>query len=494
MLGRITKNTTYLTLAFIGQKILALFYFIIIARVIGAEDLGKYAFALSIASLFGVFADLGLSQTLIREMAKNKDASQKYFSAAFAAKLILSIVAYAAIALAINLLGYPALVCKMVYLSGVVMVLDSFTLANWGVFRSRQILKYESWNLIINQVILLFAGFAALFFKLGLLYLVAALICASLWSVIFSSVLVVKKAGLKFSPKFNRPVLKTLFGISVAFALISIFSRIYGYLDSILLSYLAGDKALGYYSAAYKLPAALVFIPSALSAAIFPAFSETFAVNNPRHGVASERLGQLFQRAMAALMLIAVPIGIGIAGVSREIVLKFYGAQYLPGVEALKILAMATIFVFLNYPIGALFNACDRQKLNAALYGMTMCVNAILNFILIPRYEYLGAAIAFLASHSALFIVSLIFARRIVTYSARQFAAQTLKVVLSCFVMLFAIWVLTPMMNIFVVIGCAVIIYFVALFLLRGFQDDQIEFLRKIFKRQTAVVETQNGK
>lgn len=480
MMGRITRNTTYLTCAYIGQKILALFYFIIIARVIGAGDLGKYAFAMSFAALFGVFADLGLSQTLIREMAKNKERRQSYFSAVFSSKLFLSLITYATLIITVNLLGYSETVRLMVYLSGIVMVLDSFILSFWAVFRSQQNLRFEAINIIIYQAIVLLIGFCILWLRLGLVYLIVPFICASLWSAFFSGFLVGKKVGLKFVPKLERAVIKSLMRISIAFALISIFSRVYTYLDSILLSYLAGDRALGYYSAAYKLPAALVFIPSALAAAIFPAFSESFAV-------AKERLKRIFDESMSALAILAVPIGIGIAGISREIILKFYGAEYLPGVEALKILGIAMIFVFLNYPIGALLNACDRQKLNVCLYGVTMCVNAGLNFLLIPKFSYLGAAIAFLISHSLLFFVNLFFARELVNYSGGRLAKTLFKTVLSGLAMLAVVLTLKTKINILVVIAIAAPIYLIVLYLIRGFGKEQIKFFKEIFTSRRPV-------
>jgi O-antigen/teichoic acid export membrane protein len=174
---------------------------------------------------------------------------------------------------------------------------------------------------------------------------------------------------------------------------------------------------------------------------------------------------------------------VGIAGVSAEVVARFYGEQYAPGVGALKILALATIFVFLNYPIGALFNACDRQKMNVVLYGATMCVNAILNFILIPRYAYVGAACAFFASHAILFGASFLLARRITDYSFFTFFTHAAKVIVSAIAMLAVVFVLKTRIDVFVVIAISAIVYFAVLYVLRGFSEDQINFLRKLFIR-----------
>ena len=59
----VTKNTSYLTIAYIAQKVLSFFYFVLVARFIGVESLGKYTFALSFTTLFAVFV-VGLGSGL----------------------------------------------------------------------------------------------------------------------------------------------------------------------------------------------------------------------------------------------------------------------------------------------------------------------------------------------------------------------------------------------------------------------------------------------
>ena len=48
----IAKNTSYFTLALILQKVISFTYFILIARALGPEDLGKYYFAISSPRFF----------------------------------------------------------------------------------------------------------------------------------------------------------------------------------------------------------------------------------------------------------------------------------------------------------------------------------------------------------------------------------------------------------------------------------------------------------
>jgi len=142
--GTIAKNTIYLTVATIGQKILAFLYFILIARLAGVEGTGKYFFAVSFTTIFSIFVDLGLSSVLIRETAKKREAAGRYLGNILGAKIILGALTYLAVVLTINIMDYPAVTKLMVYLSGIVMLLDSFNVTFYAIFRGRQNLRYES--------------------------------------------------------------------------------------------------------------------------------------------------------------------------------------------------------------------------------------------------------------------------------------------------------------------------------------------------------------
>lgn len=459
-----------------GQKLLALFYFVIIARVVGVEDLGKYTFALAFTTLFAVLADIGLSQALIRESAKNPEKEQSYFSAILCSKIFLGIVTYGLVLVAINLMGYPAQTKAMVYLAGIVMLLDSLTLSFWALFRGRQILKYEAIGIFVNQVLVILSGLFILYFKLPLVYLMIPFLIGSLWNFLFSATLIKKVLKLKLSFRFDRQAFKFLFGIAVPFALIAIFMRVYTYLDSVLLSSLAGDRALGYYSVAYKIPFALQVIPAAFGAAIFPAFSEYYVSKK-------DRLKEVFDKAMSALLIISVPMGFGLFSVAEKLITRFYGAEYSPAILVLQILSFGLIFLFLGFPLGALLNACDRQKLNAVLVGLTMCLNIVLNIILIPQLQYVGAAIAFLVSHVFLFSLALLFARKIIPYSRVALFVTFLKTIVSASVMAGVIFYLQAW-KLFLLIPVGVAVYFAVLYLLRGFSREQLGLLKQIFVRK----------
>src|SRR3989338_6568422 len=117
---KLVQNTFFFTISLAVQKAISFLYFILIARAISVEDMGKYSFALSFATIFSMFLDFGTTQVLVLESARDKEASQKYLSNVLGFKLVVSIFVYGLIVLMVNLMGYPEITKKLVYVTGLV--------------------------------------------------------------------------------------------------------------------------------------------------------------------------------------------------------------------------------------------------------------------------------------------------------------------------------------------------------------------------------------
>ena len=75
----IVQNTAFLTAALILQKVIAYIFFLALARLLGASGTGEYVAAFSLTGLFSVFVDLGLSNVLVREIARAPHEAHRYF-------------------------------------------------------------------------------------------------------------------------------------------------------------------------------------------------------------------------------------------------------------------------------------------------------------------------------------------------------------------------------------------------------------------------------
>ncbi len=477
MQSNIAKNTTWLTTAYIFQKIFAFVYFTLIARWLGADNIGVYTFAISLTTILSVFIDFGLSPVLIRESSKFKEKANDYLNNTNTAKLILAILSYLIAIIAVNILHKPLMTQTMVYIAGIIMILDSFTLSFWAIFRAYQNLKYEAISIVINQILVVVIGIAGVLLKFPLYIIVIALLCGSTFSCLYSLILLKIKLGFKFKLQWQEDTIKLLFKIGLPFALAGIFTRGYSYIDQILLSTLVGDKSLGFYSIAYKATYALQFVPAAFAAAIFPAMSHYYTN-------AKDKLQAVFEKSMYFLIIFSIPIALGTASIADQIILKLYTNEYQPSILTLQIFIFAVIPIFLSYPVGSILNSCDRQMTNTINMGIIMVLNIILNLILIPKFQHLGAAIAAVISLTILFFLNLYWVPKIIPFDYKFLLFKLFKATLASIIMALIIIYLKPTINFAILILLGALIYGGIMYLIKGFTKEDISYLwQAIFKK-----------
>ena len=232
----LTQNTTYYTFALVFQKILAFVYFTFLARGLGVEDLGKYAFAFSFTTLFSVFVDVGMSSILTREIAKDRSRAKEILYNVLGMKLVLGFFVYLLIILLVNVLDYGSTTKILVYITGLIMLLDNFASSFWATLRGNQNLKYESLGIILFEVIVVTVGLTLLFSGLGVVWVILSTLVGSTCFFFFSFYQMKKRLALKVKVIWNSKVLKMLLKISWPFALMGIFARLNTQIDTVFLS------------------------------------------------------------------------------------------------------------------------------------------------------------------------------------------------------------------------------------------------------------------
>lgn len=473
--ANIAKNTSYLTLALILQKAISFTYFTLLARYIGPASLGQYYFAISFTTVFAILIDLGFANVLTREIAKRQDEAPRWLGNILALKIPLSILALAFVIVLINWLGYDMAIKQLVYISAISMVLDSFTSTFFATIRGFHNLKYESISSVVFQLIVLTIGYGALLLGGELIFAMIALAIASTFNFVYSLAIVIFKLKIKIKLLYEKLFIKEVLIISWPFALYAIFQRLYTYLDSVFLSFLAGDVQVGLYQIAFKVIFALQFLPMAFVASLYPAMSAYWQGNR-------EQLLISFERALNYLTIISLPIIVGGVVLGNKIILLFKDG-FQEALWPLRISIIALFFIFINFPIGSLLNACDRQKRNTWNMGIVMIASLILNLILIPRFQAIGASITVLATNALMTFLGIIWVKKIIPYRLRKNMAVFLKALLAASVMGLAAFWGGQYLNIFIVTILGGIIYFGLLFLFKAFKKADLASIIKSFKR-----------
>lgn len=431
--SRLAKNTSYLTIASIVQKIFTFFYFIYVARGLGDVMLGQYTFALFYTSIFGIFLDLGFGPVLTREIAKRAKNQTAYFRAILGTKLVLAPIWLILMSVVIWTLygAFPNVdlqSVQLVYWATPIILLDTFTFTFFSVFRGRQIMKYEAIGIMIYQLIIVSLGSLVLFFNQPVQYLILSIVAGSLFHFFYSGTLVVVVAKEKLRPVFDLPFTKKLIRIAIPFALAGIFFKLNGSVDTVMLKIFAGDQYVGWYAVAFKLTTALTVLPGAFATSYFPAISNALTQKGGR-------AGRIFERSMVYLMIIALPIAAGTFVLADQIVITLYTDVYGASANALRVFMASLIFVFLNYPVGNLLNAANKQTINTMNMGIALLTNIGLNFWLIPEYTFMGAAWSAAISTVLLILLGLPWTRKLINYRASFLFERGAKIILAAVLM-----------------------------------------------------------
>jgi len=248
------------------------------------------------------------------------------------------------------------------------------------------------------------------------------------------------------------------------------------YLDSIFLSLLAGDKYVGLYQVAFKMIFALQFLPLAFIATLYPAMSNYWLNNR-------QQLTITFERAINYLTIISLPISFGIIALADKIVLLFKSG-FNEAILPLQISMASLTFIFLIFPVGSLLNACDKQKQNTIIMGVTLLVSIIMNLALIPHFQAVGASITLVFTSLFMFILSIIVAKKIINFKLSIILKIFFKSLFASLVMFFAVIYFKNSINIFILSAIGGSIYFIILFIIGGFKrEDVLSIFQSFFKK-----------
>lgn len=474
--SKIIKNTTYLTSAFIGQKILSFIYFTLIARWVGAVDTGAYVFALAFSTIFSVFVDFGLGPLIQREIARAPGQTEQIVRKTLAVKTFYAIGAIIAGLLIAHLIVDELVVLQMIYIAMVLMAVDSFNLTLWSAFRGHHLLQYEGVSVILGQVIVLLVGLTGLVMGAPLTILIVALLLGSMFNAVYGFIMVKRKLGFYALPDYTSKHKKSFLKESYPFGFAGAFTRVFSSIDSVLLGMMQGGGAVGLYSVPNKIVFALQFIPSAFAASIYPAMSYHYKRDK-------KKMMEIFQYSVLFLFILSVPVAIGLFVLTPVIIEFVFTAEFLPAIPAMYILVWGVIFGFMEFPFGALLSAIGQQRKNTITRGVVMSVNIVLNIILIPLYSFVGAAIAALVSYALLTIMGAIWAHKYTKIDWSFLFSKFIRIFVSGVLMGGVVYYLRPTINLVFLIFIGAVAYIILIFMTRAIEFSQLKTIMKSFRR-----------
>ncbi len=447
---------------------------IIIARYLGASNLGILSFAISLSLVFGMFMDFGISQLLIRDVSREHDLLPNILNNAIPLKIISSILVIIFIGLILYLKGDTKIVITVCLLMGIENLFVNMNLIFSSVFQAHEKMAYTAKGTLINSLTLLSLVIICAYLNLGLIGITLSYLISYIISYLYLRIQVSRKI---YSPKykFNFKYWKLLIKRSIPFGLMSLFNNIYFNIDMAMLGFLTTAFSTGIYNASYKIITILTTLYTVYTAVIFPVMSKLYKN--------SDNLLKLsYEKSVKYLLLISIPISIGVFVYAESIIILTYGKSYISSSTIIQILIFTIPFLFINGSGGLLLNSTHKEITNTKIYGTAVLVNIILNLFLITQYKELGAAIATLLSEIYIFLLMFILIYKTDYHPSIKILYDVIKIIISSLIMGLVLYYTG--VNLWIGILLGIIIYFICLILLRAFDENDKNIIRSVIHRK----------
>lgn len=470
---RVTKNIAITGFSQLLISVLGFVLMIHVARYLGEASFGRYNFALYFTAFFVIIADPGISNFIVREIARNKQLTDEYVTNACLIKSITSLVAFIIIVFSINLLNYPQDTKLLVYIFGIYTLLTSFSLTFRSVFQASEKMQYTAFVDITKNSILIISVFFVMNLNGGLLEISYCYLLTGLCDVLLNIAILFKKIGY-IKPKINLSLWKTMIITAFPFGLNSLFAVFFFKIDTIMLSTMKGDSEVGIYSAAYTPLLALSTIVSYMvTTAIYPVMSKSFV--NMRNSL--ENITFYSSKYIAA---VGFPISIGCILLSDQFINLFYGNQYSESTIAFQILALFIPFRLVSGVTGTLLTSIDKQNIRTFSVAVCAAINIALNAIMIPKIGYIGAAIATVVSELCLYIIYLVLIS--LYYKDLKINKSFIRPFMASLLMGIFISVISYL-HLYTLIIISAIFYTITLIFLGTFNQEDMRLLKQAIKR-----------
>ncbi|MBI3947385.1 MAG: flippase [Armatimonadetes bacterium] len=409
-------------------------------RGLGAAAFGRLNFIGAITGMMAIFIDFGTSILVTREVARNRGRAAAYLTNVMALKVVTALIGSVALVGVMALAHQPPQVVHLAAILGLGMVIGTAGRLVDSILQAHEEVHKPALGLTIDKVV--GAAVIVLLLRQGF-----GIIAVAWAGVIVAALGLVRNAWWML--RLTRPNVRLLslgfmrraMAASMPFFLFAVFAKVYDKVDITMLGMMTTDEVVGWYGAAYRLFQTLFFVSYILQTVSFPVLSRLWSEK-------PEAYRRAAHRGFALLAVAAVGVCVCTAALANPVVDALYTREKFPGTAAaLQILAAALFFQYLNTMVAMVLQTSDLQMRWTRAAALAAVFNPAVNYLLIPRYGHLGAAITTVATEALVMLLALracppgIFDRRDALTVARALGAGA---ILACGLWLGLRWGLVP--------------------------------------------------
>ncbi len=350
-LAKATVRGTFWTYAsFYTGKLLVFLTTVILARLLVEEDFGVAGYALVVMTFLEVLNDMGVSPALIY-YRKDPEATDT----AFWLSQLIGIIMFLITFFGAPLVGAFFRDARAVPVTQALAL--TFPISSLG----------QTHDVLLRKQLSFGRKFVPDFAKAlskGIVSIILAWLGFGAWSLIIGQVVgrISATAALWWvmpwrpSRRFVVGWVKRLLSYGINIVSVDMLGMLINNIDYLFVGRFLGPSALGVYTVAFRFPDLLVMqFCDIISRVIFPVYSKM--KDDP------EALQKGFEATTRYVSLVTVPLGIGLALVSRPLVLAFFTEKWIEAVPVMQAISIYAVMLSLAYNAGDVYKAQGRPIL-----------------------------------------------------------------------------------------------------------------------------------
>lgn len=374
-----------------AQMLFPLLTFPYACRIVGADGIGLVSWFDSIASYIILFVNLGIPIYAIRETARvrsDAESLNRTSAEVFALHSLLSLLGFVAVAAVLMFVGEVRAHAPIFLIVCSTMIFNVIG-CEW-FFLGTEDFKYITIRGLVVKVLAVALLFLLVKTRDDLVYYAIYTVVGAVGGNVFNFFRIRSKApqvGTRWRGLNLRRHLVPAFEAFAFTLVISIYLR----LNVILLGSIQSAAAVGLYAAATKLLTVFKMLPKVLGDVMMPRMSSLVAEGH------DEEVRSLLQKSYDFTLLSVFPLVVFLVASAPNAIALLCGQEFLPAATAARIVAFVMLFSAVTNVIG-MQTLYPQGKFRIVVWSCAIGAvgDLIACLVLVPRFSYNGAAVAFL--------------------------------------------------------------------------------------------------
>ncbi|HRG63798.1 MAG TPA: flippase [Burkholderiales bacterium] len=375
-----------------------------VTRYLGPEQVGVLSYVGAFVAIFAGIAKLGADDIVVKEIVIDPNDKYRILGTAFWLKIFSTLLMIVLIAVTLLFLNVDKNTQLYIYIVAGGIFFQSFEVVDFYC-QAHMLMRLVSMCRIVQIIISAILRIYLVSIGADLMDFVLLTLIDQLSIAIMLFVLYFTQENKSFIQFFDLSlsikILKQSWPLLLSYLSYIIYARI----DQVMIKNMIGEKALGYYSTAYKLYEIPQFIAFIFARNMYPLLTK-------KHSENIESFAQLMKSGTSIMTLISYLLVLFFWLFSDKLINILYGAQFAESSHILFGLSLCLIPIFNGCLRSAFINITNNQRILFYSTLISTLINVVLNYYLIKIYGVIGSVYAIICTQFiSLLIMNLFFSK-----------------------------------------------------------------------------------